>query len=139
MNDHFPAYRTNEGKPWVLPVVRKAEAKIIIDNSLNHEYLPVQGVEQFTNTSVALLLGNDSQALKDKRAFGVQSLSGTGALRIGATFLSTILGKTTFYYSNPTWENHLKVFMDAGFTTPKTYRYWDATKRQLDFEGKLSN
>lgn len=121
----------------MLPVVRKAEKLITENDTLNHEYLPVQGLDLFTNSSVSLLLGKDSPAIAEKRAFGVQSLSGTGALRIGASFLSTILKKTTFYFSDPTWENHRKVFLDAGFTTPKTYRYWDASKRALNFEGKL--
>lgn len=34
---------------------------------------------------------------------GVQSLSGTGALRLGAEFLSNKLGRKTVYYSDPTW------------------------------------
>ena len=42
------AYRTEEGKPWVLPVVQKAEELIVNDHSLNHEYLPVTGWEPFT-------------------------------------------------------------------------------------------
>lgn len=38
---YFLAYRTEEGKPWVLPVVKKAEKEIVDDTTLNHEYLPV--------------------------------------------------------------------------------------------------
>lgn len=37
------AYRTDDGKPWVLPVVRKTEIGIASDESINHEYLPVTG------------------------------------------------------------------------------------------------
>jgi aspartate aminotransferase len=37
------AYRTDEGKPWVLPVVRKTERELADDETLNHEYLPVLG------------------------------------------------------------------------------------------------
>jgi len=33
------AYRTNDGKPYVLKVVRKAEKAIVSDESLNKEYL----------------------------------------------------------------------------------------------------
>ncbi|XP_058839968.1 aspartate aminotransferase, cytoplasmic-like [Topomyia yanbarensis] len=133
------AYRTNEGKPWILPVVKKAEAAIIADGSLNHEYLPVLGMENVTNGASTLLLGDDSEAIKSKRAFGVQTLSGTGALRLGAEFLARILHRTTFYYSSPTWENHHKVFLYAGFTTPKTYRYWDQERRGINFEGMIAD
>lgn len=41
------------------------------------------------------------------QAFGVQTLSGTGALRVGAEFLHRQLKYTTFYYSSPTWGNYI--------------------------------
>ncbi|KAM7356019.1 glutamate oxaloacetate transaminase 1 isoform 1-T2 [Cochliomyia hominivorax] len=133
------AYRTSEGKPWVLPVVRKTEIQIASDETINHEYLPVLGPEKFTKAATTLLLGEDSPALKENRAFGIQSLSGTGALRIGAEFLRHQLNRKVFYFSNPTWENHRKVFMDSGFEEPNTYHYWDQSKRVLDIEGLLAD
>uniref|UniRef100_A0A336ME91 Aspartate aminotransferase n=1 Tax=Culicoides sonorensis TaxID=179676 RepID=A0A336ME91_CULSO len=133
------AYRTAEGKPWVLPVVKKAEAKIVADTTLNHEYLPVLGLESLTRAATGLLLGEDSAAIKDKRAFGIQTLSGTGALRVGAEFLAQTLGKRVFYYSGPTWENHHKVFVNAGFTEPRQYRYWDPISRGVDFDGMVAD
>lgn len=39
----LPAYRDENGKPWVLPVVRKMEKKMAEDETLLHEYLPVLG------------------------------------------------------------------------------------------------
>lgn len=60
-------------------------------------------------------------------------------MRIGAEFLRRQLNRTVFYYSDPTWENHHKVFMDAGFEHPNTYRYWDQTKRVLNIEGLLAD
>ena len=38
------AYRTDEGKPWVLPSVRAAEKALVADDSLNKEYLPIDGL-----------------------------------------------------------------------------------------------
>lgn len=37
------AYRDENGKPWVLPVVRRTEKQMAEDDSLLHEYLPVLG------------------------------------------------------------------------------------------------
>ncbi|KAL1447464.1 hypothetical protein WDU94_013957, partial [Cyamophila willieti] len=51
------AYRTEECKPWVLPVVRDAEKRLAADDSLNHEYLPVLGLESFTQAATSMLLG----------------------------------------------------------------------------------
>nr|CAH7745924.1 unnamed protein product [Callosobruchus chinensis] len=82
------AYRTNEGKPWVLPVVRVAEQALANDETLNKEYLPVLGLETFATGATKMLLGADNTAVIDNRAFGVQCLSGTGSLRVGAEFLA---------------------------------------------------
>jgi len=133
------AYRSDEGKPWVLPVVRIAEKALANDETLNKEYLPVLGFELFSSLSTKMLLGADSAALAENRAFGVQCLSGTGALRVGAEFLARKLGKTIFYYSTPTWENHHLVFLSAGFQEARKYRYWDAAKRGLDIDGFLED
>lgn len=65
----FAAYRTEEGKPWVLPVVREAEKRLANDMSQNHEYLPVLGYEPFCNVAVELALGKDSPAIKSKKVF----------------------------------------------------------------------
>ncbi|XP_068148248.1 aspartate aminotransferase, cytoplasmic [Drosophila tropicalis] len=133
------AYRTNEGQPWVLPVVRNTEKNIASDEKINHEYLPVTGLDTFTSAATQLVLGADSIALKEKRAFGVQTISGTGALRVAAEFLYQQLKRNDVYYSNPTWENHHKIFADTGFTKLHSYRYWDQNKRQLDLKGMLAD
>ena len=41
------AYRDNNGKPYVFPVVRKAEAAIVSDMSLDKEYLPIDCLAAF--------------------------------------------------------------------------------------------
>ncbi|XP_055309673.1 aspartate aminotransferase, cytoplasmic [Sitodiplosis mosellana] len=133
------AYRTPDGRPWVLPVVKKTEIQVAESENINHEYLPVTGLESFTKASVRLLLGEESAAVKENRAHGVQALSGTGALRLGAEFLSRKLGRNVVYYSDPTWENHHKVFSGAGFTDIRTYRYWNAEKRGIDIDGLLDD
>ncbi|XP_047507172.1 aspartate aminotransferase, cytoplasmic [Pieris napi] len=133
------AYRDETGKPWVLPVVQKMEKLMAADSTLLHEYLPVLGLEQFSNLSVSMLLGEDSSAISEGKTFGIQVLSGTGGLRIGAEFLNKHLKYTTFYYSNPTWENHHLVFVNSGFTQPRVYRYWNPKTRAIDFDGMIED
>uniref|UniRef100_A0A915CT44 Aspartate aminotransferase n=1 Tax=Ditylenchus dipsaci TaxID=166011 RepID=A0A915CT44_9BILA len=133
------AYRTEEGKPWVLPVVREAEKQITADDSLNHEYLPVLGFEPFSKAASELVLGADSPALKEGRVLGVQCLSGTGSLRAGAEMLCRVVGLKTVYISNPTWGNHKLVFHNAGFTSINDYRYWDPVNHKVDIDGMLED
>ena len=44
----------------------------------------------------------------------LQSLSGTGSLRVGAEFIAKFMPGTVAYISRPTWGNHKNIFADAG-------------------------
>ena len=61
------AYRTDEGKPWVLPVVKKVEKIIVHDDRLNHEYLPILGLPEFRSAASKIALGDDSPAIQENR------------------------------------------------------------------------
>jgi len=133
------AYRTEESKPWVLPVVRKVEKQLAKDFTLNKEYLPVLGLPAFTSAATAMLLGANSPAIVAGKAVGIQTLSGTGSLRVAAEFLARTLGYSVVYSSDPTWENHKLVFLNAGFAEYRSYRYWDEKTKGLDFDGMVAD
>jgi len=133
------AYRTDEGKPWVLPVVQEAEKQMADDRTLNHEYLPVAGMPDFRIAATKLVLGENHAAITGNKTESFQCLGGTGALRLCAAFLHNVLGMETVYVSNPTWGNHKGVFKASGFTAIKEYRYWDAANRGLDFAGMIED
>ncbi|XP_035826068.1 aspartate aminotransferase, cytoplasmic [Aplysia californica] len=132
------AYRTDEGKPWVLPVVREAESQMAADLTLNHEYLPVAGMPDFRTSATKILLGTNHAAISENRTESFQALGGTGALRLAAAFLGNVLGFKVVYVSNPTWGNHKGIFKSAGFSI-KEYRYWDNANRSLDFSGMMED
>eukprot|EP00210_Caulerpa_lentillifera_P006611 g6316.t1 len=127
------AYRTEELKPYVLKVVREAEQKMLAKDE-NKEYLPIDGLPAFKQATSNLLLGADNAVLKEARVATIQTLSGTGALRIGGAFIQRFLPEASIYFSDPTWGNHKAIFTDAGVPW-KTYRYFDAKTTGLDFEG----
>ncbi|KAK5081576.1 Aspartate aminotransferase, cytoplasmic [Lithohypha guttulata] len=132
------AYRDNNAKPWVLPVVKKADDLLREDPNLNHEYLPIAGLVDFTNAAQKLILGPESPAIKDGRATSFQTISGTGAVHLGALFLSKFSEqKPTVYLSNPTWANHHQIFSNVGLQI-KTYPYFDKKTKGLDFNGMMA-
>lgn len=84
------AYRDDNGRPWVLPVVRKAwlqlctggwASQLILERlgrkkaeeiyhanrDRNNEYLPIPGVPEFTEGAQKLVLGESSEAIQDGR------------------------------------------------------------------------
>ena len=59
------AYRTDEGKPFVLESVKKAEQLISAEN-LDKEYAPISGVQEFCLASAKLAFAESSPVIKDQ-------------------------------------------------------------------------
>ena len=128
------AYRDDLGKPYVLPVVKKAES-IMVSENLDKEYATIAGVPPFAKASAELAFGKDMGGLNAT----VQTISGTGALRIGGEFLAKFYqGEKVIHMPNPTWGNHIPIFRDSGFEI-ETYRYYDADTCGFDFSGCLED
>ena len=108
------AYRDDAGRPVVLACVRRAEAEVVAA-APGHEYAGIDGVRAFVDAAVGLAYGD---AVPRERVAAAQSLSGTGALRLGAAFAARFLGGARVYVPRPTWGNHAAVFRDAGVIAP---------------------
>ncbi|KAF7724992.1 Aspartate aminotransferase, cytoplasmic [Apophysomyces ossiformis] len=129
------AFRTDEQKPYVLPVVKKADAILFNDDTLDHEYLPIAGLPSYTGAAAKLILGENSPAIQENRVAAVQTISGTGANHTGAAFLAAHYTKSRkCYISRPTWANHRNIFTMLGFEVEE-YPYWDPKTRGLDYDG----
>jgi aspartate aminotransferase len=116
--------------------VRRAESNVI-ESRLNKEYAGITGVPEFTKAAGVLAYGEKSSAL-DRLAI-TQTISGTGALRIGGAFLAKFFpGNKTIYIPQPSWANHAAVFKDSGLTVEK-YSYYDKDTIGLDFAGMLAD
>jgi aspartate aminotransferase len=132
------AYRDDQGKPFVLPSVRAAEEQII-SSKMDHEYAGIIGLPEFTANAAKLAFGEDSPIIKAKRNATVQSISGTGALRIGSEFLSKWYPNSKVVYQpSPTWGNHVPIFKFAGVDV-KNYRYYDKGTCGFDEKGCLED
>lgn len=59
------AYRTDEGKPFVLDSVKRAEQMIASEN-LDKEYAPISGIPEFCQASAKLAFGENSPVVKDQ-------------------------------------------------------------------------
>ncbi|CAG9329081.1 unnamed protein product [Blepharisma stoltei] len=130
------AYRDDDGKPWILPSVKKAK-EILINANLDHEYLPTEGLNTFRQAAALLAYGNCPEVAEGRIA-ALQALSGTGALRIGCAFISRFYPHNKIIYvPKPTWGNHKNIARDAGLEV-REYSYYCPTKKGLDFERLLS-
>ncbi|WVQ95392.1 hypothetical protein IAU59_002489 [Kwoniella sp. CBS 9459] len=128
------AYRDEDGKPYVLESVLKAE-DILHQKKLDKEYLPITGEAEFVKLAAELAYGKDSKPLQEGKLAVAQSVSGTGALRIASGFLAAhYSGPKTVYLPDPTWGNHVPIFENVGIKVQR-YRYFDKKTVGLDFNG----
>jgi len=132
------AYRDDNGKPYVLPSVKEAEQKVV-NSSLDKEYAGITGIPSFIKAAMQLAYGPDSSPLQGDRIAITQSISGTGALRIGGAFLERFYPNAkTVYIPTPSWANHAAVFKDSKLNVEK-YRYYNPETIGLDFEGMVAD
>ena len=116
-------YQDAQGRIPVLNSVLQA-AKIWATQEDTKTYLPIDGVPGFIQANQELLFGKDSSLLKEKRVATVQSVGGSGGLKLGIEFIKRFMGQDTIYVSDPSWENHRVIFEAAGMKV-ETYPYYD--------------
>ncbi len=129
-------YKDTNGVTPVLSSVKKAEQKILADESTK-AYMPIPGDPVYGKLVQEMLFGSDSHIISDARAHTAHTPGGTGALRVAGDFLSKMITGTTLWHSDPTWANHQGVFTAAGLKLDK-YPYYDAESKSIAFDGMLS-
>lgn len=130
-------YYDDNGKLPLLQCVQAAE-KALMDKPAARGYLPIDGIAAYDAAVKSLVFGTDSEPVKSGRVATVQGLGGTGGLKIGADFLKKLNPQAKVLISDPSWENHRALFTQAGFDVG-SYRYYDASKRGINFEGMLAD
>jgi len=129
-------YYGDDGRLPVMRAVHEAETHILSDLGPK-PYLPMAGFGQYRDAVQSLVFGDDSPARDEGRIATVQTLGGSGALRVGADFIRRYFPGSQVWVSDPTWENHRFIFERAGFTV-STYPYYDETTGGLKFDAMLS-
>ena len=136
MNLGVGVYYDDNGKLPLLKCVQTAEQQMMASPK-PRGYLPIDGIAAYDAAVKALVFGADSEPVKTGRIATAQGIGGTGGLKIGADFLKKFSPKAKVMISDPSWENHRALFMQAGFEV-ESYPYYDAAKRGVNFEGMLA-
>ncbi|MGC9053737.1 MAG: amino acid aminotransferase, partial [Candidatus Hydrogenedens sp.] len=129
-------YKDNSNKTPIFYTVKKAE-KFLLEKEQTKSYLPISGSPEFCEHVQNLVLGKNNPCISDKRVATVQTVGGTSALRVFADLIKKNIGSKKIWISDPTWENHAKIFQLAGFETA-TYPYYNARTHDLDWDKMLS-
>jgi len=128
-------YYDEAGKLPLLKCVVEAESRMTAQPAARG-YLPIDGIAAYDRAVQGLVFGADSEVVKNGRVATVQSLGGTGGLKIGADFLRKLNPSAQVLISDPSWENHRALFGSAGFEV-QAYPYYDAAARGVNFPAML--
>lgn len=120
-----------------LKAVQEAETRLRSQPQKASLYLPMEGFAPYRSAIQTLLFGKNHPALNAGRIATIQTLGGSGALKVGADFLKRYFPDSDVWVSDPTWENHIAIFAGAGFNV-HTYPYFDNATRGVDFSGMLN-
>lgn len=125
-------YYDGQGRIPRLPSVQKA-AEVVNASTDPCVYLPMSGSPPYCRATQGVVFGTDSDAVRDGRVATIQTVGGSGALKVGADVLRRFFPESTVRISSPTWDNHRAIFEGAGFQVD-TYPYFDPVTQRLDFE-----
>ena len=130
-------YFDDAGKLPLLACVQAAEQQLN-DAHKPRGYLPIDGIAAYDKAVQRLVFGADAPVLQAGRVATVQTLGGTGGLKVGADLLKKLNPAASVLINDPSWENHRALFTNAGFPV-ESYAYYDADKRGVRFEAMLAD
>ena len=129
-------YFDDAGRLPVLNAVRQAETALLAQIG-PRSYLPIDGLPGYRQATQHLVFGAVHEAVLGGRIATLQTLGGSGAIRIGAEFLRRYFPLSQVWVCDPTWENHRAMFEGAGCTV-HTYPYYDPITGGLRFGDMLA-
>ena len=130
-------YYNEDGIIPQLKAVADAEARLNAQPHGASLYLPMEGLNSYRHAIAPLLFGADHPVLKQQRVATIQTLGGSGALKVGADFLKRYFPESGVWVSDPTWENHVAIFAGAGFEV-STYPWYDEATNGVRFNDLLA-
>lgn len=125
------------GKIPVMRAVAEAQRRIG-ERSAPWGYLMGEGLSALREQSAQLLFGEALRRDLGARVAVMQTLGGTGAVRLGAEMIGQLWGEAKIAVSRPTWMNHPAIFQAAGRTVVE-YDYYDRERGGIQFEALLAS
>lgn len=129
-------YYDDQGRIPVLSSVATVEKALAADPA-PRTYLPMEGLAGYRSAVQRVVFGADSEAVAQGRVATIQTLGGTGALKVGADLLHAAYPESGIWISDPAWDNHYAIFGGAGVPT-HSYPYYDPDTKGLAFDAMMS-
>lgn len=122
-------FKNAELRTPVLESVKEAE-KFLLASEQSKEYLPIDGHKIFLDKVGELLFGKSFWENERERISGFQTVGGTGALKVGGSFLKEE-ADFPLLLPHPTWPNHRGVFKSCQLQV-EAYPYYKNNALEID-------
>jgi aromatic-amino-acid transaminase len=123
-------YRDDSGRAPVMAAVREAERRLLATQTTK-EYLAPEGDARFVDLLLPIIFSDGPPA----HIVGVQTVGGTGALRLAGELLAAA-GTKRIWSGTPGWLNHQPVFQQAGLAV-RTFPMVDERTHRIDIDAML--
>lgn len=127
-------YRDASGQTPVMRAVQDAEAHLA-SAAASKSYRALSGNLAFNDGMSRLLLGEGAEALD--RQCTIQTVGGTGALRVLADFIALVSPHATVWNTNPGYVNHRPIMTAAGLIV-RAFR-WQENETGLDVDAVVAD
>lgn len=124
-------YYDDQGNIPRLESVQRAQ-ELVNASTAPCTYLPMSGSPPYCQAVQGIVFGAQSKAVSSGRVATIQTVGGSGALKVGSDLLRKFFPNSSARISSPTWDNHRAIFEGAGFSV-ETYPYFDPVTQRLDF------
>lgn len=119
-------YRDARGQTPVMRAVKEAERRLCAEQ-ISKGYLGAEGDIGFFNALKPIIFGAHDY---DDRLSGLQTVGGTGALRVAAELVARARPGARVWVGNPTWPNHPPILKAAGLKVAG-YDHFDVASQRL--------
>jgi len=100
-------------------------------------YLPIDGLAHYRQLAQNLAFGEKHPCVQSNSIATVQTLGGSGALKVGADFIKYYFPHASIWLSNPSWENHAAIFSGSGLNINYYPYYSENSADNLCFSDTL--
>ena len=126
-------YKDDAGTTPVMRAIKAAEARLL-ETQATKSYVSPTGSAPFCEAMIRQVFGT---TMDTSRVRAVQSVGGSGALRILADLMRETRPTAKAWVSDPSWPNHVPLLGAAGLEIER-YPYYDAARGAVDIDGMLA-
>jgi aspartate aminotransferase len=128
-------YRDERGNTPILHCVHRAE-QALLARETTKTYVGPTGNAAFNRAMEQQVFGAGHDALRAGRVCTIQSIGGSGALRLAAELIRAARPEAVLHVSAPSWANHVPLLSGAGVRLER-YPYYDPSSGRVQFAAML--